>query len=64
MGYFSKLYTAVQELADMGLSNAEIADRLELAEDEVELILEEASAEEYDGQPTEIDEWLSFDPDC
>ena len=64
MGYFSKLYTAVLELAEMGLSNAEIADRLELAEDEVELIIAEATAEEYDGQPTEMEEWLSFDADC
>jgi len=24
----------------------------------------EIAEEEYDGQPSEMDEWLSFDPDC
>ena len=64
MGYFSKLHTAVLELAELGLSNAEIADRMDLAEDEVEMVVEEAHLEEYEGQPTELEEWMSFDPDC
>ena len=64
MGYFSKLNTAVVELAVMGLSNEEIADRMEIAVDEVELILEREVADEHDGQPSEYDEWMSFDPEC
>ena len=64
MGYFSKLNTAVVELAEMGLSNEEIAGRMEIAVDEVELILERELAYEYDGQPTEMEEWMSFDPEC
>jgi hypothetical protein len=64
MGYFSKLNLAVAELAEMGLSNEEIAGRLEVAEDEVELIVDQLAAEEYDGQPTEMEEWMDFDPDC
>jgi orotate phosphoribosyltransferase-like protein len=64
MGYYSKLNTAVLELSVMGLSNQEIADRLEIAVDEVELIIEQELAYEHDGQPTEMEEWMSFDPDC
>jgi orotate phosphoribosyltransferase-like protein len=64
MGYYSKLNTAVLELSVMGLSNQEIADRLEIAVDEVELIIEQELAYEHDGQPTELEEWMSFDPDC
>lgn len=26
--------------------------------------IEVLSGNEYDGQPTEYDEWMSFDPDC
>jgi orotate phosphoribosyltransferase-like protein len=64
MGYYSKLNTAAVELSVMGLSNQEIADRLEIAVDEVELIIEQELAYEDDGQPTEMEEWMSFDPDC
>jgi orotate phosphoribosyltransferase-like protein len=55
MGYYSKLNTAVLELSVMGLSNQEIADRLEIAVDEVELIIEQELAYEHDGQPTELE---------
>jgi orotate phosphoribosyltransferase-like protein len=64
MGYFSRLSTAVLELSEMGFSNKEIANRLELSEDEVEIVIEQAQDDEYDGQPTELEEWMSFDPDC
>jgi len=29
-----------------------------------EVVIREADEPEYDGQPTEYDEWMSFDPDC
>lgn len=29
-----------------------------------DLLPEEDEDEEYDGQPTEMEEWESFDPDC
>ena len=29
-----------------------------------EVVIREADEPEYDGQPSEYDEWMSFDPDC
>jgi hypothetical protein len=29
-----------------------------------EVVICEAEEPEHDGQPTEYDEWMSFDPDC
>ena len=29
-----------------------------------EVVIREADEPEYDGQPTEMEEWHSFDPDC
>jgi type IV secretory pathway TrbF-like protein len=29
-----------------------------------EVVIREADEPEYDGQPSEHDEWMSFDPDC
>jgi hypothetical protein len=26
--------------------------------------LQDEADEEYDGQPTELEEWMDFDPDC
>ena len=45
MGYFSRLQTEILELAACGLGADQIADKLHLAEDEVEAIL----AEDHDG---------------
>ena len=64
MGYSSNLQLEVLELAHCGLDATEIADKLHVALDEVELILEEDRDEDYDGQPTELEEWMDFDPDC
>jgi hypothetical protein len=64
MGYFSNLQLEVLELADSGLDATKIAEKLDLALEEVELILESDCDADWDGQPTELEEWLSFDPDC
>jgi len=40
------------------MSNDDVADMLDSNE------LSERFQEEDDGQPTEYEEWMSFDPDC
>jgi hypothetical protein len=40
------------------MSNDDVADMLDSNE------LSERFMEEDDGQPTEYEEWMSFDPDC
>jgi hypothetical protein len=40
------------------MSNDDVADMLDSNE------LSERFTEEDDGQPTEYEEWMSFDPDC
>ena len=60
------------DLVDNGLVSAEAmlqACLSYMSWDEVQDMLEcndcvEAEDEEYDGQPTEQEEWASFDPDC
>ena len=64
MGYFSNLQLEVLELADCGLDATKIAEKLDVALEEVELILESDNDADWDGQPTELEEWLDFDPDC
>jgi len=59
------------DMMDEGLISAEAVAEMALAymsEDEVadmmranDILLEE---DEDDGQPSEYDEWMSFDPDC
>jgi hypothetical protein len=48
---------AVAEMALAYMSEDEVADMMRSND-----ILDEE--EEDDGQPTEYDEWMSFDPDC
>ena len=64
MGYFSNLQLEVLELAHCGLDATEIAEKLHIAVDEVEIILGDEYDNEPDGQPTELEEWMDFDPDC
>ena len=42
------------------MSESDVQDMMEINE----FILEEDEDEEYDGQPTEQEEWASFDADC
>ena len=67
MGYFSQLALEVEELLFQGLSDEEIAQKLNLSLEEVNqqiAMLEEADYDQYDGQPDEYTEWMDFDPDC
>jgi orotate phosphoribosyltransferase-like protein len=64
MGYSSNLQLEVLELAHCGLDATEIAEKLHVALDEIEWILEADSDADLDGQPTELEEWMDFDPDC
>jgi len=66
MGYFSNLELEVESLALDGYQAREIAEALNMTFDEVMEVLErlDAEAAELDGQPTEMEEWMSFDPDC
>jgi hypothetical protein len=48
---------AVAEMALAYMSEDEVADMMRAND----ILLEE---DEDDGQPSEYDEWMSFDPDC
>lgn len=66
--------TKLLEMMDEGLISAEAVAEMALAymsEDEVadmmrcnDILDEEDEDDEYDGQPDEMQEWESFDPDC
>jgi len=68
MGYFSNLELDIESMAADGYSPAEIAERLEIPFEDVVAVLEKLEDEaydgDYDGQPTELEEWMDFDPDC
>lgn len=67
MGYFSNLELDIESMTADGYSPAEIAERLEIPVDSVLAVLEKLEEEgydDYDGQPTELEEWMDFDPDC
>jgi len=67
MGYFSNLELDVESMSADGYMPAEIAEALQITFDEVMAVLEKLDAadmDEYDGQPTEQEEWASFDIDC
>jgi peptide methionine sulfoxide reductase MsrA len=67
MGYFSNLELDVESMAADGYQAAEIAEALQITFDEVMAVLERLDTEywaEHDGQPTEQEEWASFDADC
>jgi hypothetical protein len=67
MGYFSNLELDVESMAEDGFQATEIAEALNMTFDEVMAVLERLDAAywaEHDGQPTEQEEWYSFDPDC
>lgn len=55
-----------EEIRRGDLSYAEIAERYNVplftVEDILDFMMEEE--DEYDGQPTEQEEWYDFDPDC
>lgn len=48
---------AVAEMALSYMSEDDVADMMRAND-----ILE--SEDDYDGQPTELEEWMDFDPDC
>ena len=50
---------AIAEMALSYMSEDDVADMMRAND-----ILEEDEDEEYDGQPDEMQEWESFDPDC
>ena len=62
------------EMMDEGLISAEAVAEMALAymsEDDVadmmranDILDEDDEEDEDDGQPTELEEWMSFDPDC
>jgi hypothetical protein len=73
MGYFANLELEIMDMArDLGDAQGQDAEtiliisrNLNVAPEEVQRVLEEeADLDEYDGQPTEMEEWLDFDPDC
>jgi len=67
MGYFSNLELDVESMAEDGYQATEIAEALNMTFDEVMAVLERLDAAywaENDGQPTEQEEWASFDIDC
>jgi hypothetical protein len=49
---------AVAEMALAYMSEDDVADMMRAND-----ILDEED-DEYDGQPTELEEWMDFDPDC
>lgn len=60
------VYDILDEIRAGELSYAEIAERYDVPLETVEDILNDMieNEEDYDGQPTEQEEWYSFDPDC
>lgn len=73
MGYFKDVEVEIMTMAhDMGDDYGQDADTiliisraLEVPPEEVQRVLEgDPDRDEYDGQPTELEEWLDFDPDC
>ena len=73
MGYFTSIEQEIMSMAhDMGDDFGEDAETimvisraLDVPVEEVQRVLEgDADYDEYDGQPTEMEEWLDFDPDC
>ena len=60
------VYDIQDEIRSGELSYAEIAERYDVPLSTVEDILNDMieDEEDYDGQPTEMEEWMSFDPDC
>jgi orotate phosphoribosyltransferase-like protein len=65
MGQYKQRSEDVVELYAAGYSPEEIADKLDLSESEVCTVLYVHECEsEADGQPSELDEWMSFDPEC
>jgi hypothetical protein len=50
---------AVAEMALAYMSEDDVADMMRCND-----ILDEEEDDEYDGQPDEMQEWESFDPDC
>ncbi len=45
-------------------SDAVVCPECECNDWEDQLIMERDGDDDYDGQPSEMDEWLDFDPDC
>ena len=71
MGQMKELVLTVEDLLDAGYDEVDIAAKLGLPLDIVEELVkqsdEERFAEDMAGmpyEPTEIDEWNDFDPDC
>ena len=60
------VYDIQDEIRSGELSYQEIAVRYDVPLETVEDILNDMieDEEEYDGQPTEQEEWYSFDADC
>ena len=54
-------WESIARSAMMYMSEADVQD---MAECEGYIDPEEEDEEEWDGQPTEQEEWASFDPDC
>ena len=66
MGYYKENLLEITELYEDGVSVEEIAKKFEMTTTEVInalgfLYYEE---EKCDGQPSEMQEWHDFDPDC
>ena len=74
MSYTKDIIFDIQDEIERGdLSFAEIAVRYDVPMETVQDIFDDMCLQEqdyepdyddYDGQPTEYDEWMSFDPDC
>jgi hypothetical protein len=67
----NKLYDLVDEgvltweqIGKAALSYMSERDVADMAETECFVEVDEEPEEEDDGQPTEMEEWHSFDPDC
>ena len=51
---------AVAEMALAYMSEDDVADMMRAND----ILLDEEDEDDYDGQPDEMQEWESFDPDC
>jgi hypothetical protein len=51
---------AVAEMALAYMSEDDVADMMRSND----ILLDEEDEDDYDGQPDEMQEWESFDPDC
>jgi len=64
MSKMSELSLSIQELLEDGMDVTTVAHQLNVPLDWVIHEDDALRGEEHDGQPSEYDEWMSFDSEC